>query len=227
MHSCILYGKRKDCKKLVLCDFFFYIFFMCKIAKIYKYISRNRRKLPKNVYFECFSHWSTKILKYMQTTLLETFLLSVFECVRHQKAKKQRNNRIWGCKTTLWKMCLLCVFEFLLCVFEHSKHFLWRNKIIYTQKKYFEYFERVTKKNAKMYRIRGNERILWVTCIICVLSFVDFTLLGSKNQKCKQNNLWKKTTYQEICLLSVYERVRHQNEKKKKILEIPLYGNTK
>ncbi len=153
----------------------------------------------------------------MQTTLLETFLLSVFECVRHQKAKKQRNHRISGCKTTLWKMCLSCVFEFLMKknAKMHSKHFLWRNKIIYTKKQVFWMFWACYEENAKMYRIRGSERILWVTCIICVLSFVDFTLLGSKNQKCKQNNLWKKTTYQEICLLSVYERVRHKNEKKK------------
>ncbi len=130
----------------------------------------------------------------MQTTLLETFLLSVFECVRHQEAKKQRNHRIWGCKTTLWKMCLLCVFEFLTKKNAkiHSKHFfLWRNKIIYTKKHVFWMFWACYEENAKMYRIRGNERILWVTCIICVLSFVDFTLLGSKNQKCKQNNLWK------------------------------------
>ncbi len=61
---------------------------------------------------------------------------------------------------------------------------------------------------------------------------IKYPLLRKKNitktPKCMQSTLYKLTRLQETCHLGIFERVRHQNaKKKKKILKTPYKGKKK
>ncbi len=93
----------------------------------------------------------------------ETFLLSVYDRVRHQN-----------------------VFELLTYqkAKTHVKHDLWRNTIKLRKNKYFKGFQTVTYENAKMYAkylILRNEKTLQEKCIISV--FKLFRYQNAKRHK--------------------------------------------